>query len=792
MKEKAKEKTNAKDLDLTATLPILPLVPLKDTVLFPQIITHIFVGRDRSKNAVESVMHTENPNLLFTAQKDSFVDNPEENDMYQIGVIGTIVQSIKLLNNNLKIMIKASSVVKLSKMYVENNTWHASYETLEEQETPSDDKFIKNFEILLKVFKEYVESNTKINPEIIKATSEQSHYHNIINIIASNLTSKVDSKQKILSELDPVKKLHTLTKTIRSDLVKINTEQNLQKRIKTQIEKTQKDYYLQEQMKAIQKELDDGSDRSDFHDLEKKSKSLKLSKEAKEKVESELKKLKTINQASAEFAVARNYLDVVLDMPWGKTSANPKININNVSDSLNKDHFGLDKAKERILEYIAVLERAKELKGPILCLVGPPGVGKTSLVRSIAEALGRKYAKIALGGVRDEAEIRGHRKTYIGSMPGKIISSIKKAKTDDPVILLDEIDKMSYDIRGDPSSALLEVLDPEQNKEFVDHYLDLEYDLSKVMFLITANTYKIPVALRDRMEIIDVSGYVESEKMAIAKSYLIPKQLKEHKIKKNEITISDVVILDIIRYYTKESGVRGLEREISKLIRKSLKQILSDANIKQISITNSKELEEILGPGKYRFGVVSDKDSIGLTTGMAYTEVGGELLSIEAVSFPGKTEIHTTGKLGDIMKESAQAAYSCFKSYAHEFGITYDDYKDTTIHIHVPEGAIPKDGPSAGIAIFTTIVSKMTNVPVNRLVAMTGEITLKGNVLPIGGLKEKLLAASRGGMKRVLIPEDNIKDLKDIPEDIKKTLEIIPVSNVRQVLDLSLTDKIFI
>ncbi|MFV9861158.1 MAG: endopeptidase La, partial [Rickettsia aeschlimannii] len=582
----------------------------------------------------------------------------------------------------------------------------------------------------------------------------------------------------------PFKRITTVISTLTSNIVNSETEQALQQRVRKQIEKTQRDYYLHEQMKAIQKELDE--DKSELADIEKKIKGLKLSKEAKEKAEAELKKLRTMNQMSAESGVTRNYLETLLSMPWGKYD-NSKIDINQAEKILNRDHFGLEKVKERIIEYLAVLQRSSKIRGPILCLIGPPGVGKTSLVKSIAEGMGRKYTKLALGGVRDEAEIRGHRKTYLGSMPGKILGQLKKVKTSNPVMLLDEIDKMSSDFRGDPASALLEVLDPEQNSHFVDHYLEVEYDLSNVIFIATANSYDVPRALSDRMEKIYISGYVEEAKLQIARNYLVPKQFKMHKIKKDEITISETAILDLIRYYTKESGVRALEREIGALTRKALKQILADKSVKHITI-DSNNLEEFLGVKKYNFGLAEKEDQIGSTTGLAYTEVGGELLTIEALAFPGKGEIKTTGKLGDVMKESAMAAYSCFRSRATNLGLRYDNYKDFDIHIHVPAGAIPKDGPSAGCALFTTIVSLMTKIPVHRTVAMTGEITLRGNVLPIGGLKEKLLAASRGGIKTVLIPEENVKDLKDMPSNIKESLEIISVSNIDQVLKHALVE----
>ena len=580
-----------------------------------------------------------------------------------------------------------------------------------------------------------------------------------------------------------------LVEIITTESTHIDTEQSIQQRVKKQIEKTQRDFYLNEQMKALQQEMDGGDEKSDFFDLEKKIKKLKLSKEAREKSEAELKKLKMMNQMSAESSVVRNYLEALLAMPWGHRTKNA-IDINKTEEILNRDHYGLKKVKERIVEYLSVLKRSRKIKGPILCLIGPPGVGKTSLVKSIAEAMGRKYTKFALGGVRDEAEIRGHRKTYLGSMPGKIINLVKKSKVDNPVMLFDEIDKMSADFRGDPASALLEVLDPEQNSHFVDHYLEVEYDLSDIVFIATANSYDLPRALIDRMEIINIAGYIEEEKLEIAKSHLISKQLKMHGIKPHELQITDETILELIRYYTKESGVRSLEREIGALARKVLTKILKSKDVKSV-IVKPENLEEYLGVKKYRFGLAETENQIGTTTGLAYTEVGGDLLSIEAACFPGKGGIKSTGTLGDVMKESAEAAYTCFLVRAKNLGLKEKDYKEMDVHLHVPEGATPKDGPSAGIAIYTTLVSLMTKTPVNKNVAMTGEITLRGKVLPIGGLKEKLLAAKRGGIKIVLIPEDNVKDLKDIPENITDKLEIIPVSNIEQVLKHALVSKKF-
>lgn len=769
----------------------LPLMALRDIVVFPGVIAPVFVGRQKSLYALSNMTLSEEDNskyILATLQKKFDQENPSKNELYNIGILAKVIQIVKLPNSTAKILIEAVARVKL-KDIKDEEAFEANYEIIPDEEIFDADNMRSLVNNAVHLFAKYAVSDKKINAEIVetinKEISNATNFINIINILASHLITSLEAKQHLLEETSPFKRITTVINNLTSNIVNSETEQALQQRVKKQIEKTQRDYYLHEQMKAIQKELDE--DKSDLAEIEKKIKSLKLSKEAKEKAESELKKLKTMNQMSAESGVTRNYLETLLSMPWGKYD-NSKIDINQAEKILNRDHFGLEKVKERIIEYLAVLQRSNKIRGPILCLIGPPGVGKTSLVKSIAEGMDRKYAKLALGGVRDEADIRGHRKTYLGSMPGKILTQIKKAKTSNPVMLLDEIDKMGSDFRGDPASALLEVLDPEQNSHFVDHYLEVEYDLSDVIFIATANSYNLPRALIDRMEIIDISGYVEEEKIQIAKNYLVPKQFKMHKIKKDEITISEAAILDLIRYYTKESGVRGLEREIGALTRKALKRILADKTVKHISIDNN-NLEEFLGIKKYNFGLVEKEDQIGSTTGLAYTELGGELLTIEALSFSGKGEIKTTGKLGDVMKESAMAAYSCFRSRAGDFGLKYENYKDFDIHIHVPAGAIPKDGPSAGCALFTTIVSLMTKIPVRRTVAMTGEITLRGNVLPIGGLKEKLLAASRGGIKTVLIPEENVKDLKDIPPNIKESLEIISVSNIDQVLDHALTKK---
>lgn len=769
----------------------LPLMALRDIVVFPGVIAPVFVGRQKSLHALSNTTLSEEDNskyILVTLQKKFDQENPNKNELYDIGILAKVIQIVKLPNTTAKILVEAIARVKISNIKGDE-AFEAHYAIIPDEEIFDADNIRSLVDNAVQLFAKYAGSDKKINAEIIETINKEisgtTNFINIINILASHLITSLEAKQRLLEETSPFKRISTIINIFTSNIVNSETEQALQQRVKKQIEKTQRDYYLHEQMKAIQQELDE--DKSDLAEFDKKIKAAKLSKEAREKAEAELKKLRTMNQMSAESGVIRNYLETLLSLPWGKYD-NSKIDINQAEQVLNRDHFGLEKVKERIIEYLAVLQRSNKIRGPILCLIGPPGVGKTSLVKSIAEGMGKKYSKLALGGVRDEAEIRGHRKTYLGSMPGKILTQLKKVKTSNPVMLLDEIDKMGSDFRGDPASALLEVLDPEQNSYFVDHYLEVEYDLSNVIFIATANSYNLPRALIDRMEIIDIAGYIEEEKIQIAKNYLVPKQFKMHKIKKDEVTISDDAILDLIRYYTKESGVRALEREIGALTRKALKQILADKKVKHISVDSS-NLEEFLGARKYNFGIAEKKDQIGSTTGLAYTEIGGELLTIEALSFLGKGEIKTTGKLGDVMKESAMAAYSCFRSRAADFGLKYEDYRDSDIHIHVPAGAIPKDGPSAGCALFTTIVSLMTKIPVRRTVAMTGEVTLRGNVLPIGGLKEKLLAASRGGIKTVLIPEENVKDLQDIPPNIKSSLEIIPVSNIDQVLEHALTKE---
>jgi ATP-dependent Lon protease len=769
------------------SVEILPLLPLRDTVIFPGMVAPIFVGREAS---VAALHETQKPDfgsrILIAVQKNHELDFPRARDIYEVGVLARVLQIIKLPNNSCKILVEVLSRVILSKV-TSKKFMSSCYTILHDDDVVDDDILLDAVSEVLESFKTYVDENKKVSREVLKVIEEEKNHANILNIVASHIMCPAAVKQSLLEETNLLTRAERISAIMEHEIQKLHTEQVLHQKVKKQMEKTQRDYYLNEQMKVIQKELGDGNELSDLEELEKRVKSTKLSKNAKEKCISELKKLKSMNPMSAESSVIKNYLDTILGLPWGKFDKS-RINIKKAEQILDRDHYGLEKVKSRIIEYLSVLQRTSKIKGPILCLIGPPGVGKTSLVKSIAEAVGRKYEKLSLGGVRDESEIRGHRRTYLGSMPGKIITLLKKAKTSNPVILLDEIDKMGSDFRGDPASALLEVLDPEQNHAFADHYLEVEYDVSDVMFIATANTYNLPRALIDRMEVVDISGYIESEKLQIANNYLVSKQIKMHGIKQGEIEVSEDALLNLIRYYTKESGVRSLDRKIGALVRKSLKRILRGEVSETIKITADK-LEEYLGAQKYRFGLAEEEHRIGAVTGLAYTELGGDLLTIEAVSFPGKGEVKTTGKLGDVMKESASAAYSCFRTCADDFGLKYENYKDMDIHVHVPEGAVPKDGPSAGIAIFTTIVSRMTNRAVKREIAMTGEITLRGKVLPIGGLKEKLLAAARGGIKTVLIPEENLKELREIPEEVKQCLEILPVSNVMQVLDNALVNR---
>lgn len=766
-----------------------PVLPLRDIVVFPHMIVPLFVGRDKSVRALEDVMKDDKQILLAT-QKNASDDDPASEDIYPIGTVGTVLQLLKLPDGTVKVLVEGGNRARITD-YVENSEFfEAQAEILEDSETGEGEEEQEQEALARAVvaqFEQYIKLNKKIPPEVLVSVNQIDDTSKLADTIASHLSLKIAEKQELLESVAVIERLERIYAIMEGEIGVLQVEKRIRSRVKRQMEKTQREYYLNEQMKAIQKELGEGEEaKDDLTELEEQIAKTKLSKEAREKAAAEIKKLRNMSQMSAEATVVRNYLDWLVGIPWKKRSRIKK-DINGALEILDKDHYGLEKVKERILEYLAVQQRIGKIKGPILCLVGPPGVGKTSLGRSIAKATGRNFVRMSLGGVRDEAEVRGHRRTYIGSLPGKIIQGMKKAKTSNPLFLLDEIDKLGNDYRGDPSSALLEVLDPEQNNTFQDHYLEVDYDLSEAMFVTTANTLRMPQPLLDRMEVIRLSGYTEDEKVEIAKRHLIPKQISDHGLRKGEWSISDDAIRDLIRYYTREAGVRNLERELSNLTRKAVKEILM-TGVKKVAVTK-RNLDKFAGIRKYRFGEAEENDSVGHTTGLAWTEVGGELLSIEAVTLPGKGKVTATGKLGDVMKESVQAAESFVKSRSYALGIDPKMFDQKDIHVHVPEGATPKDGPSAGVAMVTTIVSVLTNIPVRKEVAMTGEVTLRGHVLPIGGLKEKLLAALRGGITTVLIPSENEKDLADIPDNVKAGLKIIPVKTVDEVLAKALTSE---
>lgn len=763
--------------------PIISVLPLRDIVVFPGMIVPLFVGREKSVKALEDVVRNDN-RILLVAQKNAGQDDPGINDIYRVGTVASILQLLRLPDGTVKVLVEGIERTRILEFQENQEFYQASTELL--PEIHGDQQEMEALcRSVVSQFEQYIKLNKKIPSEILGTITQIEQPGRLADMVASHLTVKIPDKQQILEMLKVSERLEHVYSLMEGEIGVLNTEKRIRSRVKRQMEKTQREYYLNEQMKAIQKELGESEDGKDeIGELEDRIKKARFTKEAREKALGELKKLRTMSSMSAEASVIRNYLDWMLSIPWKKPTRVLR-DVVNAEKILDEDHYGLEKVKERILEYLAVQQRTRQLKGPILCLVGPPGVGKTSLARSIARATGRHYVKFSLGGVRDEAEIRGHRRTYIGSMPGKIIQSMKKAKSSNPLMLLDEIDKMGNDFRGDPAAALLEVLDPEQNANFNDHYLEVDYDLSDVMFIATSNSYNMPRPLMDRMEIIRIPGYTEDEKIGIARRHLIKKQMENHGIKENEWSVTDDALRDIIRYYTREAGVRNLEREIASLTRKSIKKILMDKEEK-IEIT-PENLGKYLGVRKYSYGEAEQEDLVGMTTGLAYTEVGGDLLVIEAVIVPGKGKVTITGKLGDVMQESAQAAFSYVRSRALDYGIIPPTFQTKDIHIHVPEGATPKDGPSAGIAMVTTIVSVLTGVPVHKSVAMTGEVTLRGRVLPIGGLKEKLLAALRGGIKTVLIPQENVKDLEEIPENVKRDLKLIPVSTVDEVLKLALT-----
>jgi len=763
-----------------------PVLPLRDIVVFPGMVVPLFVGREKSINALNSVMD-KYKKIILAAQKSHDVDDPKDNEIYQVGCLGEILQLLKLPDGTVKILVEGKERVKINEYHnEEKNYLLASCSKLADDLGKEDLSLLSK--AVLNKFDKLVKVSKKVSEEGLETIKDTKEPSKVADAVANQLQISLVEKQKILENLSVQNRLESLLTFIESEIEVLSVEKKIRGRVKNQMEKTQREYYLNEQLKAIQKELGETEDGKDeIQNLEEAIKKAKMTKEAEEKSLAELKKLKSMSPMSAESTVVRNYLDWMVSLPWGKTS---KVNtdINNAKKILDEDHFGLEKVKDRILEFLAVQSRINKIKGPILCLVGAPGVGKTSLGKSIAKATGREFVRMSLGGIRDEAEIRGHRRTYIGSLPGKIIQMMKKSGKNNPLILLDEIDKIGNDYRGDPSSALLEALDPEQNTTFNDHYLEVDYDLSNVMFVTTANTLNIPGPLLDRMEVIRISGYTEDEKMEIAKKYLVPKQIKENGLKAGEWTVSDEALKDIIRYYTRESGVRSLEREISKLARKGVKDIVTKT--KDIIKIDEKNLNDYLGIKKFKYGEIENKDGTGIVTGLAWTEVGGELLTIESVIMPGKGKMEITGKLGEVMQESVKAAKSFVRSRCVEYGIIPPVFEKKDIHIHVPEGATPKDGPSAGIAMVTSIVSSLTGIPVKRDVAMTGEVTLRGRVLPIGGLKEKLLAALRGGIKTVLIPDENEKDLAEIPKNVIEGLKIIPVKTVDEVLKVALTKSL--
>jgi ATP-dependent Lon protease len=759
------------------TVGTYPVLPLRDIVVFPHMIVPLFVGREKSIRALEEVVKTDRHVLLAT-QRNASDDDPDPSAIYEIGTLASVLQLLKLPDGTVKVLVEGAGRAQV-KAYSRTDEYYEAEATALEESVGNSVEAEAMARSVVSEFENYVKLNKKVSPEVVAAVTQIDDPSKLADTVASHLAVKIADKQAVLEAPTVAQRLEKVLGLMESEISVLQVEKRIRTRVKRQMEKTQREYYLNEQMKAIQKELGDDEGRDELSELEERINATKLSKEARDKAHAELKKLRQMSPMSAEATVVRNYLDWMLGIPWGKRSKMKK-DLVAAQGVLDDDHYGLDKVKERIVEYLAVQQRANKLTGPILCLVGPPGVGKTSLGKSIAKATGREFVRMSLGGVRDEAEIRGHRRTYIGSMPGKIIQSMKKGKTSNPLILLDEIDKMGMDFRGDPSAALLEVLDPEQNNTFNDHYLEVDYDLSNVMFVTTANTLNIPPALLDRMEVIRIAGYTEQEKVEIARKHLIPNAVKKHGLTAKEWSIDDEALLFLIRRYTREAGVRNLERELSNLARKAVKEILVSKK-KVVAVTEA-TLPDFLGVPKYRYGEAETEDQVGVVTGLAWTEVGGELLTIEGVMMPGKGKMTVTGNLRDVMKESISAAASYVRSRAVDFGIEPPLFEKRDIHVHVPEGATPKDGPSAGIAMATAIISVLTGIPVRRDVAMTGEVTLRGRVLPIGGLKEKLLAALRGGITKVMIPEENAKDLAEIPDSVKNGLEIVPCSRMDQVL----------
>ncbi|HZO03267.1 MAG TPA: endopeptidase La [Burkholderiales bacterium] len=766
-----------------------PLLPLRDVVVFPHMVIPLFVGRPKSIKAMETAMEA-GKSILLVAQRSAAKDDPGPQDMYAIGCVSNILQMLKLPDGTVKVLVEGGTRAQIREIVDVRTHWVAEASAVPPDTAPPAEVEAMR-RALLSAFDQYVKLNKKIPPEILTSLSGIDEAGRLADTVAAHLPLKLEQKQQVLEMFDVKSRLEHLLSQLETEIDILQVEKRIRGRVKRQMEKSQREYYLNEQVKAIQKELGEGEEGADLEEMEKRIKRAHMPKDARKKAEAELKKLKLMSPMSAEATVVRNYIDTIVNLPWRKKSKISK-DIKLAQEILDRDHYGLEKVKERIVEYLAVQTRVDKMKAPILCLVGAPGVGKTSLGQSIAKSTNRKFVRMSLGGVRDEAEIRGHRRTYIGSMPGKILQNMSKVGVRNPLFLLDEVDKMGMDWRGDPSSALLEVLDPEQNHTFVDHYIEVEYDLSEVMFVATANTLNIPPALLDRMEVIRLSGYTEDEKMNIAVKYLLPKQMKNTGLKEGELTVSEAAVRDIVRYYTREAGVRAMEREISKICRKAVRQLLVEKKADgengkphRISIT-PKNLDKYLGVRRYTFGMAEKQNQVGQVTGLAWTEVGGELLTIEAVTMPGKGKTITTGKLGDVMQESIQAALSVVRARSRKLGVKEDFYQKNDMHIHLPEGATPKDGPSAGIGIVTSMVSVLSGIPVRSDVAMTGEITLRGEVLQIGGLKEKLLAAHRGGIKTVLIPEENVKDLTEIPDNIKNRLEIVPVKWIDKVLEVAL------
>jgi len=785
-------KTEAASPDTSSTeqkgsMQPTPVLSLRDVVVYPHMVIPLFVGRDRSILALDQSMNIDKRIVLVT-QRSAEIDDPSEKDLFEVGTLATVLQLLKLPDGTTKVLVEGGERVKINKFIDENGYFEAWWDLLPVDNSHTEQELDVAMRSLVSLFEQYVKLNRKIPPELLTTLAGIEDPSRLADTVAAHLSIRLEEKQTLLETGSVAERMEKLMALVDGEIEVLQLEKRIRGRVKTQMEKSQREYYLNEQMKAIQKELGDMDDTpNDMDDLAQRIEEAGMSKEAKKKAASELNKLKMMSPMSAEATVVRNYIDWMLNVPWKKSSRIRK-NLGDAEGILEADHYGLKKVKERILEYLAVQQRVKVIRGPILCLVGPPGVGKTSLGRSIARATGRKFVRMSLGGVRDEAEIRGHRRTYIGSMPGRVLQNMAKVGTRNPLFMLDELDKMSMDFRGDPSSALLEVLDPEQNHAFNDHYLEVDFDLSDVMFVATANTLNIPGPLLDRMEVIRIPGYTEDEKLHIAANYLLPKQMEQHGLRETEIQISDQVLVDIVRYYTRESGVRNMEREIAKICRKAVKKLSLDKKLKKVSVS-VRNLQSFLGVRQFRYGLAEENNAIGQVTGLAWTQVGGELLQIEAMLMPGKGKLEQTGQLGEVMKESIQAAMTVVRSRADDLGLDRDFYQKLDMHVHVPEGATPKDGPSAGVGMCTALVSALTKIPVHATVAMTGEITLRGTVLPIGGLKEKLLAAHRGGIETVIIPSENEKDLADIPKNILRKLDIHPVNTIDEVFEVALVES---